>query len=98
MRRRLLTVTAALAGVLVMAAPARAAVDRPLAVWQLDEAAGSQIMVDSSGNGLHGVIGANVQEATALAGGAPATASPSCGPTPRRPTPSTWRWCRTARG
>jgi hypothetical protein len=68
-RRRTLTVAAALAGVLVMAAPARAAVDQPLAVWQLDEAAGSQTMVDSSGNGLHGVIGANVQEATALSGG-----------------------------
>jgi len=81
-----------------MAAPARAAVDRPLAVWQLDEAAGSQTMVDSSGNGLHGVIGANVQEATALAGGGTGYRFPFLRPTPRRPTPSTWRWCRTARG
>jgi hypothetical protein len=65
----MLTVTAALAGVLAMAAPANAAIDRPVAVWQMNEAAGSTTMVDSSGNGLNGVIGANVQEGTALPGG-----------------------------
>ena len=59
----------ALAGVLLMAAPANAAIDRPVAIWQMNEAAGSQVMVDSSGNGLDGVIGANVQEGTALSGG-----------------------------
>jgi hypothetical protein len=68
-RRRMLTVSMALAGVLVMAAPARAAIDRPVAIWQMNEAAGSQTMVDSSGNGRNGVIGANVQEGTALLGG-----------------------------
>jgi hypothetical protein len=68
-RRRMLTVSMALAGVLVMAAPANAAIDRPVAIWQMDEAAGSQTMVDSSGNGRNGVIGANVQEGTALPGG-----------------------------
>ena len=35
----------------------------------MNEAAGSQTMVDSSGNGRNGVIGANVQEGTALPGG-----------------------------
>ena len=69
MRRRMLTVSMALAGVLVMAAPASAAIDRPVAIWQMNEAAGSQTMVDSSGNGRDGVIGANVQEGTALPGG-----------------------------
>ena len=65
----MLTVSMALAGVLVMAAPANAAINRPVAIWQMNEPAGSQVMVDSSGNGLDGVIGANVQEGTALTGG-----------------------------
>ncbi|HYN18130.1 MAG TPA: LamG-like jellyroll fold domain-containing protein [Actinomycetes bacterium] len=65
----MLTVSMALAGVLVRAGPANAAIDRPVGVWQMDEGAGSQTMVDSSGNGLNGVIGTNVQEATALPGG-----------------------------
>jgi len=69
LRRRTLTVSIALAGVLLMAAPAHAAINRPVAIWQMNEPAGSQVMVDSSGNGLDGVIGANVQEGTALAGG-----------------------------
>jgi hypothetical protein len=68
-RRRMLAVSAALAGVLVVAAPANAAIDRPVANWQMDEAAGAQTMVDGSGNGLHGAIGSNVQEGTALPGG-----------------------------
>jgi hypothetical protein len=59
----------ALAGVLAMAMPANAAINRPVAIWQMNEPAGSQTMVDSSGNGLNGVIGANIQEGTALAGG-----------------------------
>jgi hypothetical protein len=65
----MLAVTAALAGVLVMATPANAAINRPVAVWQMNEAAGAQTMLDSSGNGLNGVIGSNVQEGTALTGG-----------------------------
>jgi hypothetical protein len=65
----MLTVSMALAGVLVMATPANAAIDRPVAIWQMNEAAGSQTMVDSSGNGRNGVIGASVQEGTALPGG-----------------------------
>ena len=65
----MLTVSMALAGVLVMAAPANAAINRPVAIWQMNEPAGSRTMVDSSGNGLNGIIGASVQEGTALAGG-----------------------------
>jgi len=59
----------ALAGALLMAAPANAAINRPVAIWQMNEPAGSQVMVDSSGNGLNGVIGANIQAGTALTGG-----------------------------
>ena len=86
----MLTVSMALAGVLVMAGPANAAIDRPVAIWQMNEPAGSQIMEDSSGNGYDGTIGASVQEGTALPGGAPATGSPTSGPTPRPPTPGIW--------
>ena len=80
----------ALAGALVIALPANAAFERPVAVWQMNEPAGSRTMVDSSGNGRNGAIGANVQVGVALSGGAPATGSPTSGPTPRRPIPSTW--------
>ncbi|HET7516361.1 MAG TPA: hypothetical protein VFN05_01440, partial [Actinomycetes bacterium] len=69
MRRSLLTVSVALAGVLVLALPANAAIDRPVAVWQMNEPAGSQVMVDSSSNGRNGAIGAEVEEGTALVGG-----------------------------
>src|SRR5215217_9603613 len=86
----------ALAGVLLMAAPANAAINRPVAIWQMNEPAGSQVMVDSSGNGLNGVIGANVQEGTALPGGGTGYRFPYLRPTPRRPTPSTWPLCPTA--
>jgi Concanavalin A-like lectin/glucanases superfamily len=68
-RRKLLTVTAAVAGVLVMAAPAHAAIDRPVAIWQMNEGAGARTMVDSSGNGLNGVIGSHVQTGVVLTGG-----------------------------
>lgn len=69
MRRRLLSVTAALAGVLVMAAPAHAAMTQPVAVWQMNEGPGARVMVDSSGHGLNGVIGSHVQTGVALTGG-----------------------------
>jgi hypothetical protein len=59
-RRSLLAVAVALAAVLVVAAPAGAAVDRPVAVWQMDEPPGSRTMLDSSGNGINGVIGTGV--------------------------------------
>ena len=59
----------ALAGVLLLAAPAHAAFERPVAIWQMNEAAGARTMVDSSGNGRNGTIGANVQVGVALSGG-----------------------------
>ena len=59
----------ALAGVLALAAPASAAIDQPVAIWQMNEAAGATTMVDSSGHGLDGTIGSHVQTGVALAGG-----------------------------
>jgi hypothetical protein len=67
LRRRLLTITAALAGVLALAMPANAAT--PVATWQMNEAAGARTMADSSGNGLNGTIGTHVQTGVALTGG-----------------------------
>ncbi len=69
MRRRFLAVSAALAGVIAMVSPAHAAIDQPVAVWQMNEPAGSRTMVDSSGNGINGVIGTDVLAGTALPGG-----------------------------
>jgi hypothetical protein len=86
----MLTVSVALAGALAMAAPASAAIDRPVAVWQMNEAAGSTTMVDSSGNGLNGVIGANVQEGTALPGGGIGYRLPYKRPNTPPADPSTW--------
>jgi hypothetical protein len=53
----MLTVSVALAGVLALAAPASAAINRPVAIWQMNEATGATTMADSSGNGLNGTIG-----------------------------------------
>ena len=86
----MLTVTAALAGVLALAGAAIAAIDRPVAVWQMSEAAGSTTMVDSSGNGLNGVIGANVREGTALPGGGIGYRFPYKRPNTPPADPSTW--------
>jgi hypothetical protein len=69
LRRRLLTVSVALAGVLAAASPANAAIDQPVAVWQMNEPAGSRTMQDSSGNGLNGVIGTDVAAGTPLSNG-----------------------------
>jgi laminin G domain protein len=69
MRRRLLAVAVTLAGILSLASPARAAINQPVAVWQMNELAGSQTMVDSSGHGFDGVIGTDVLAGTALSGG-----------------------------
>jgi hypothetical protein len=66
---QLLAVAVALAGILSMASPARAAINQPVAVWQMNEAAGSRTMVDGSGHGFHGVIGTEVLAGTALGGG-----------------------------
>jgi hypothetical protein len=67
LRRRLLTITAALAGALALAVPANAAT--PVANWQMNEAVGARTMADSSGNGLNGTIGSHVQTGVALTGG-----------------------------
>jgi hypothetical protein len=69
MRRKVAAVCMALAGAFAMAAPAHAAIDQPVAVWQMNEPAGSRTMVDSSGNGIYGTIGAHVLVGTALSGG-----------------------------
>lgn len=92
MRGRLLAVVVTLAGALLLTSPARAAINQPVAIWQMNESAGARTMLDSSGNGINGVIGTDVLAGTALSG-APATGSPSCSPTSRPPTPSAWsRW------
>jgi hypothetical protein len=64
MRRRLLAVPAIVAGLLVTMAPAKAAIDRPVAVWPMNEPAGSRTMMDTSGNMLHGTIGTDVRAGT----------------------------------
>jgi hypothetical protein len=69
LRRRLLTITAALAGALALALPANAA-SFPLATnLQMNEGPGASTAVDSSGNGLNGVVGSHVQTGVALTGG-----------------------------
>ncbi|HEV8424390.1 MAG TPA: hypothetical protein VGS14_04290, partial [Actinomycetes bacterium] len=65
----MLAVSVAVAGVLALASPADAAIDRPVAVWQMNEPAGSRSMQDSSGNQINGTIGAHVLVGTALSGG-----------------------------
>ncbi|HYY81898.1 MAG TPA: LamG domain-containing protein [Actinomycetes bacterium] len=72
MHRRLATVAAVaavLAGLVVLAVPAHAAIDQPVATWQMNEPAGATTMLDSSGNGINGTIGAHVQIGVALSGG-----------------------------
>ncbi|GAA2700112.1 hypothetical protein GCM10010429_02500 [Micromonospora olivasterospora] len=50
----------AAAGVLVAAAPARAVATRTVAFWSMDEPTGATALVDSSGNGRRGTVGAEV--------------------------------------
>jgi hypothetical protein len=69
MRRRLLAVPVIVAGILSLASPAQAAINQPVAVWQMNEAAGSQTMDDSGPNGIDGTIGDDVLAGTALSGG-----------------------------
>jgi len=97
MRRRLLAVPVMVAGILSMASPAQAAIDQPVAVWQMNEAADSQTMVDSSGNGLNGTIGDDVLAGTALSGDGTGYRFPFVPPTSRPPTPSAWCKWRTGR-
>ena len=67
--RRSLTV-ALTAGTVLMAsaATADAASHQPVAVWEMDEQAGSRTMMDSSGRGLHGRIGNEVRTGTFVDG------------------------------
>jgi hypothetical protein len=60
MRRRLLVAGLAVAGVVAMVTPAHAAITTPVAIWQMDEAAGSRTMVDSGPNGINGTVGSDV--------------------------------------
>jgi laminin G domain protein len=69
MPRKLVAVCVVLAGALVMAAPAGAALDQSVAVWQMNEPAGSRTMVQDSGYGINGTIGSHVLVGTALSGG-----------------------------
>jgi hypothetical protein len=69
LRRRLLAVSVALAGVVALASPANAAFEQAVADWQMNEPAGSSSMQDSSGNQINGVIGTDVRAGTALSGG-----------------------------
>lgn len=55
-------------GVLAGAAPAHADASRTVAFWSMDEPTGSSVLVDSSGNGHNGTIGADVTTGTHYAG------------------------------
>jgi hypothetical protein len=69
MRRTLLVIVVVLAAVVAMVSPARAAIDQPVATWQMNEPAGATTMLDSSRNRINGAIGTHVQVGTALSGG-----------------------------
>jgi hypothetical protein len=69
MRGRSLALLAALAGAMAMAVPAHAAINHPVAVWQMNEPSSSRRMADSSGNGITGTIGSHVLVGTRLSGG-----------------------------
>lgn len=60
-----LALGAALAGTAAAALPASAA-SAPVAVWQMNEAAGATVMADSSGHGINGTIGSEVQTHTVV--------------------------------
>jgi hypothetical protein len=67
--RRLWIVLLAASTVLVGAGgPAAASADRAVAVWEMNEPAGSRVMRDISGNGLDGTIGSEVGPSTQVAG------------------------------
>jgi Laminin G domain len=58
MRKPVLTVAAALGGLLLAPVPAQASVT--VASWQMNEGAGAGVMVDSSGHGHNGSVGSRV--------------------------------------
>jgi len=51
---------AVLVGAMAVQPPASAAATVTIALWQMNEAPGSRVLVDSSGNGVNGIIGAEV--------------------------------------
>jgi hypothetical protein len=58
---------------------------------QMNEPAGATIMLDSSGNGMNGTIGAHVQASTALSGGGTGYRFPYLRPnTPPADPPRMW--------
>ncbi|MDT5039540.1 MAG: hypothetical protein QOE51_525 [Actinoplanes sp.] len=71
MRRRRLLAAMTTAALLVAgtATAATAAPNRLVALWKMNERAGSRTMHDSSGNGLNGVIGAEVQAGVSVGDG-----------------------------
>ncbi len=86
------SVMAVMAGGLMFAATASAAT---LADWEMNEASGAKVMVDSSGH-VNGTIGSAVKTGVGTHGRAP----PTSGRSPARPRrrPSRSDWCRqTAR-
>src|SRR3712207_507611 len=88
-RRSLLTLslTVVVSAVVVsVASPAWAVATTNAAFWSMDEAPGSSTMVDNSGNGINGTIGADVQTGV-LFDGATGYRFPDISPTapPARP-------------
>jgi Laminin G domain len=60
-------IATSLAG-LMMASPAGAAATHTVALYNMNEAAGSHVLVDSSGHGLNGTIGAEVTTGAVFSG------------------------------
>jgi hypothetical protein len=66
---RALVVAAAVGAVVVgISTPAGAVASNPVAVWEMNEARGATVMVDSSGHGLNGTIGTEVTTGFTFAG------------------------------
>jgi hypothetical protein len=67
-RRWIVTLAASAAVLSGTAGTARASAEYPVAIWAMDESAGSRTMYDSSGNGLTGRIGNEVGTGARYAG------------------------------
>jgi hypothetical protein len=94
----LLIVVVALTAAVAMVSPARAAIDQPVATWQMNEPVGATTMLDSSGNGINGAIGAHVQEGTTLSGGGTGYRFPYLQPNTPPTDPDMWCGWPTTRG
>jgi hypothetical protein len=66
--RSIVTTAAVIALVGVAALPAGAATPNVVGDWQMNEAPGSTVMVDSSSNGYNGTIGAEIQAGVSFGG------------------------------